>query len=335
MAPSPWTTREPTLDEPFDPTPATGRPPADAPAPPEEPPTPAASGAAPDADPNPGSTWSTSGTGSESDAESEAPGLFDQVRSTRDSAKRLVGAHVELAKAEFEDISDAIKRAILFGAIAIGAALVAALLLIVGMPLYLGDWLFGSMGWGILLGILLCAAIAVALVLLALRPGVSASIGGPFVLAVVLAVVVGVALGANLTNRGWTALGDSVAPGVDPSYRPLLVAVVALGAIGALLGLIAGLRGGGMLAGGGLVGGLVAGVLLGFLTAFAPGWRVGAAIGVTAGLIAWMAFMGDGVRRSGFDTDALKKRYMPQRTIDVTKETIEWARERMPLSRRS
>jgi MFS family permease len=281
-----------------------------------------------------GSTWGAPGPAPEPETP-EAPGLFEQVRATRESASRLVGAHVELAKAEFEDISDAVKRAILYGSIAIGAALVAGLLLIVGLPLYLGDWLFGSMGWGILIGVLMCAAIAVALILLALRPGVSASIGQSFLLGLVLAVVVGVALGANLTNRGWSALGDSVLPGVDPSYRPLVVAVVALGAIGALLGLLAGLRGGGMAAGGGLVGGLLIGVLLGFLTAFAPGWRVGAAIGVTAGLIAWMAFMGDSARRSGFDTEALKKRYWPERTIEVTKETIEWARERMPLTRRS
>ena len=41
----------------------------------------------------------------------EAPGLFDQVGATRDSVKRLAGAHVELAKAEFEDIADSVKRA--------------------------------------------------------------------------------------------------------------------------------------------------------------------------------------------------------------------------------
>jgi hypothetical protein len=31
----------------------------------------------------------------------------------------------------------------------------------------------------------------------------------------------------------------------------------------------------------------------------------------------------------------MKARFYPQRTIDMTKETIEWARERMPLSRKS
>ena len=45
--------------------------------------------------------------------------------------------------------------------------------------------------------------------------------------------------------------------------------------------------------------------------------------------------LGIGVARGGFDTDALKGRFWPARTIEATKETIEWARERMPLSRRS
>jgi hypothetical protein len=33
--------------------------------------------------------------------------------------------------------------------------------------------------------------------------------------------------------------------------------------------------------------------------------------------------------------DKLKDRFWPNRTIEVTKETIEWARERMPLMKRS
>ncbi len=80
---------------------------------------------------------------------------------------------------------------------------------------------------------------------------------------------------------------------------------------------------------------MLAGIFLGFLTAFAPGLRVGAAIGVAAGLITWTVGMGVGIARGEFDTEALKDRFWPARTIEATKETIEWARERMPLSRRS
>ena len=250
--------------------------------------------------------------------------------------KRLVGAHVELAKAEFEDIADAVKRAVAFVGIAIGAAIVAALVITVGLPLFLGEAFFGSIGWGILLGVLFLAAIAIAAVVAGLRPGVRASIGGPFLVALILGIVVGVVLGLDLTNRAWAALADGLVPTMDPAYRPVVVAVaglaIVLGVGSAILG---GIRMGGGGAIGGLVGGAVVGILLGLLTAFAPGPRVGAAIGVTAGLIAWIAGMGTSVARSGFDGEALKERFWPERTIETTKETIEWARERMPLSRKS
>lgn len=207
----------------------------------------------------------------------------------------------------------------------------------VGTPLFLGEWLFGSIGWGILLGLLLMLAIATTSAVLALGPSVRGGVGRSFVLAAVLGIVVGVALGLDLTNRGWTAVADSIAANLDPGARPLLVAMAVVGIIGAVIGLVGGLAsgGGGGAAIGGLIGGLVAGVLLGGLTAIAPGRRVGAAIGVAVGLIAWMGLMGASVARGGIDTESLKSRFWPARTIEVTKETIEWARERMPLMRRS
>lgn len=266
----------------------------------------------------------------------EAPGLFGQVGATRDSVKRLVGAHVELAKAELEDIADSVKRAAAFGGIAIGAAIFAALLLGIGIPLWLGEWLFGSIGWGVLLGLLLLAALAFVAVILALRPAVDGRIGRSFGGGLVVGVAVGLLFGLDLTNRGWSWLGDQVAGNLAADSRPLVVAILVLAAIGAIVGLVGGLvRGLGAGAIGTLVGGAVAGVTLGFLTAAAPGPNVGAAIGVAAGLITWMALMGTSLARGGFDTDELKKAYLPDRTIQVTKETIEWARERMPLMRKS
>jgi hypothetical protein len=268
--------------------------------------------------------------------EAEAPGLRAQVGATKSAGQRLLEAHIELGKAELGDIADAAKRAAGFVGIAIGAAIVAALIVTVGLPLFLGEALFGSMGWGILIGVLLLAAVALAAIVAALRPGVNAPIGGPFVVALVVGVIVGVVLGLDLTNRGWTALADTVVPTMDAAWRPLLVAIVALALIGAVLGLIAGaLSGGGGAALGGLIGGALLGVLLGFLTGFAPGPRVGAALGVAAGLITWIGLLGAGVARAEFDTDSLKQRFYPQHTIDATKETIEWARERMPLLRKS
>jgi uncharacterized membrane protein (DUF485 family) len=266
----------------------------------------------------------------------EAPGLFEQFGATRESVKRLVGAHVELAKAEFADITDAIKRVAILVGLAIGAVIFGLLLVAIGTPLFLGELLFGSIGWGILLGLLLLVAIAVAAGILALDAGRARGVAWPFLAAAVIGIVVGVVLGLDLTNRAWTALGDAAATGLDPSSRPLVLAAVSLAVIGGVLGLISGAVGGGAGAAiGGLVGGAVAGALLGALTAIATGPRVGAAIGVAVGLIAWIGLMGLDVARRGVDTDELKHRFWPERTIEVTKETIEWARERMPLLRKS
>lgn len=89
----------------------------------------------------------------------------------------------------------------------------------------------------------------------------------------------------------------------------------------------------------GVLTGLSVGVMIGlglaFLTALAVGRRVGAAIGVTAGLSTWPALMAADVFARGLDTDALKDRFIPHQTIETVKETIEWARARMPLSRKS
>jgi hypothetical protein len=150
--------------------------------------------------------------------------------------KRLAGAHVELAKAEFEDIADSVKRAAAFVGIAIAAAIFAGLLLGIGIPLWLGEWLFGSIGWGILLGLLLLGALAMAAVILALRPAVDGRIGRSFGGGLVVGVIVGLIFGFDLTNRGWSWLGDQVAGNVGADVRPLVVAVVTLGLIGAVLG---------------------------------------------------------------------------------------------------
>ena len=87
----------------------------------------------------------------------------------------------------------------------------------------------------------------------------------------------------------------------------------------------------------GLSIGAVVGVILGLFTAIAFGWRVSFAVGLAAGLATWIGTMGAQASQffGNFDMEALKARFVPQRTIDITKETIEWARARMPLSRGS
>lgn len=336
----------------------------------------------------------------------DPPSLRGQIGATRDAVKRLVGAHVELAKAEIGEVLDEVKKVAALVGIAVAAAISAALLLAVGMPLFLGELLFGSIGWGILHGLLLLAAIGVAAVVGAF--GVSAAVlGRSLLVGVVSGVAVAVLLGLNLTHRAWVAAGDALLPLADGGSRPLVAAIVVLPvAMAVLVGIAAAIgstRGGSgaggerppvgsriaaglptaiyvgwlaafiysyssrvawpdfAIAGVGLAGfavalvvlvviaswrpglalvggmsiGVVLGLVLGGLTAIEFGRRVAAAIGVTVGLATWIATMGAEVAREGVDTEELKKRFIPQKTMDITKETIEWARARMPLSRRS
>jgi hypothetical protein len=85
----------------------------------------------------------------------------------------------------------------------------------------------------------------------------------------------------------------------------------------------------------GLVTGFVLGGALGAFTAITFTWHVAIAIGLALALGLATALMGSEVATSGIDAEALKARFYPQATIDTTKETIEWAKARIPGAPRS
>jgi hypothetical protein len=259
----------------------------------------------------------------------EPPGIRAQLGATIAAVKRLVNAHVELAKSELADIVDEVKRMVGLFAVAFAMLVLVGILLLVGGILFLGEWLFGSIGWGVLLGTLLLLDIALTAVLAALDVN-PRRIGTAFGIAVVIGLAVGLVMGFDLAHRGWTALGDSVAAAYDPNTRAVLLAMGITAAVGALIGLVSGLRAGSG-AGGRLVAGAIAGVLLGLVTVISIPAQVGAALGVLVALIAWPALAGRDVLRTGIDGEALKKKFTPEATIELTKETIEWVRARTPL----
>jgi hypothetical protein len=84
-------------------------------------------------------------------------------------------------------------------ALAIAVLLFAALLAVIGGSLFLAEWLLGSMGWGILHGILAALGIAFAAGLLALDVP-AGRVGRSLLVALVVALAVGGALG--LTTFG-------------------------------------------------------------------------------------------------------------------------------------
>jgi hypothetical protein len=119
-------------------------------------------------------------------------------------------------------------------------------------------------------------------------------------------------------------------------FDPVLLGVGVVGFVVALvvLAVLGRWRVGGSLVVG-LAGGTLLGLLVGVGTAIAFGPRVGAAVGVTVGLVTWIAGMGAAVAASPPDFEAMKDKFIPRKTIDMTKETIEWVRARMPLPRGS
>ncbi len=259
-------------------------------------------------------------------------GLFEQARRTVDAGRRLVTTHVDLARAEFTEIAERAKAAALLVSIAIALLLFVAILAPVGTALFIGEWLFGSIGWGVLHGTLFCVALVVALLLGALQiPRRHLAVA--FVGALVLGIGVAVVLGLAWPNQLFARAGESVIPGVDAGVRPL-VAGLALGAlVFGVLGFLAGARAGG--AGGavaGLIGGGVIGVLIGAFLAISFSLHVGVALGICATFIAWPALAATALR--SYDWGVIKARYWPGTTIETTKETIEWVRARTPLGRK-
>jgi hypothetical protein len=227
-------------------------------------------------------------------------------------------------------IAGQIGRVVGLVAAAIAVLLLAGLLVIVGASLFLGEWLLGSIGWGVLEGFLALVAIAVSALLLAV--GVEGRrLAGSFVAGLVVAVVVGVALGFEWPNQAYAAAGESARLNIAEGERPLVVGLLVGALIGVLIGFAAAVRigsGGGRL--GAIVGLAIVGGLAGAFTATTFGPQVGAGVGITLGYLTWIALMGADVARRGVDLEGMKDRFYPTQTIDTGKETLEWLQKRMP-----
>jgi hypothetical protein len=227
-------------------------------------------------------------------------------------------------------IAGQIGRVVGLVAAAIAVLLLAGLLVIVGTSLFLGEWLLGSIGWGVLEGFLALVAIAVSALLLAV--GVEGRrLAGSFVAGLVVAVAVGVALGFEWPNQAYAAAGESARLNIAEGERPLVVGLLVGALIGVLIGFAAAVRigsGGGRL--GAIVGLAIVGGLAGAFTATTFGPQVGAGVGITLGYLTWIALMGADVARRGVDLEGMKDRFYPTQTIDTGKETLEWLQKRMP-----
>ncbi|HXG25442.1 MAG TPA: phage holin family protein [Candidatus Binatia bacterium] len=264
----------------------------------------------------------------------DPPGFRAQLGATLGAGKRLLRAHIDLAKAEASEIAGNVGRVVGLVVVGLVFAFIAGLLLVIGGLLFLGEWLFGSIGWGVLLGFLLLLDVALVTILAALDVS-GRRIGASFGIAAVIGIAVGLLLGFDILHQGWRALGDAVAQPVvaDEGWRTALTAMVVVGLIAGVLGLVGALRGGSGASGAiaAFVGLAILGALLGWITSITISAQVGAALGVLVALIAWPVLAGRDVMGQGIDGEALKDKFMPNETINLTKETIEWVRARTPL----
>jgi hypothetical protein len=263
-------------------------------------------------------------------ASDDPPGIRAQFAATIEAARRLVNAHVDLAKAEIGEIVGEVKRMLALGAVALAALFMILLLLAIGGLLFLGQWLFGSIGWGVLLGMFLLLDVAAVALLVALDVP-ARRIATSLLLALVTGLAVGVVMAFDLTHRGWTALGDSAAAAYDPNTRTVLLAIGISALVLGMLGFATGIRNGFGHAWARLLVWAVIGLFVGLLTVVSVPVTVGAALGVLAALVTWPFVAGLDLARTGVDGDALARKFIPQQTIDLTKETIEWVRARTPL----
>jgi hypothetical protein len=256
--------------------------------------------------------------------------MRDQLRSTYLAGRELAMAHVDLAKAEATEIGREAGKVAGYVAAAITLLILAATLFIFGTSLFLGEWILGSLGWGVLHGILLFVAVALSCVLLALDHPAS-RIGLAVLLGIVVGVIVALIFLYELPNRAYTAIGDAVATGIDPDIRPLVVGA----AIWALVGFAVGIWLAFRLSGAGARararnGGIVLGGLFGAFTAITFDDRMAIGMGIAAGYLTWIVVMAIDIARSGVDVEALKARFTPNKSIEMGKETLEWLQNRMP-----
>ncbi len=253
------------------------------------------------------------------------PSFGSQFGKTRSAVLGLIAAHVDLARAEFSEIGGRIMRAAALAGIAFVLLVAMGMLIFVGLPLFLGEALFGSMGWGLLDGTELLLAIAVLLVL-AIIEFSWARLVSSFVVSLGVGLIV-----TGLLAADWKSITQGYSGLWSLPWASIISGAVLLGLVGVLLGASFG-RGPAAL---GMAAGIFFGLLLGWLASAGPGTRVSAAIGVAIVLLFWPIVAAVLLFRQGVDMDKLKARFVPNQTIETTKETIEWVREQMPRGRKS
>jgi len=245
----------------------------------------------------------------------------------------LVTAHVDLLKAELAVTGHDL--AVILGMVvaALCFVVVTLLLIAIGTFLFLGEWLFGSMAWGILHGtmflVLLCVPIGVNLA----GGSASATVRGVMTgLAVTL--LLWIVFASNVLRDAAVRAGDSLEAsiGLEPALLPTLVGLVA-GAVvlGLMLAIVGSRRAMGVRLGiSGLALGAIVGALLGSVTFDTKG---ALAVSLTIGLLTSIVVILLVAVRQGFDPERRYERLVPRESIAMAEESKkflmrQWRRQR-------
>src|SRR4051812_23228318 len=111
------------------------------------------------APPNDATVAAAAPTGAPSDEKPST--LMGQVGRTKNSFQRLINAHIDLLKAEISEILAQIAVIAGMGFVVLVFAFLTFTTLYIGGFLFLGEWLFGSIGWGLAHGVLFGVVIIV------------------------------------------------------------------------------------------------------------------------------------------------------------------------------
>jgi hypothetical protein len=256
---------------------------------------------------------------------------------------RVVRAHIELLRAELGEIARRVAVIAALGGVLVGIALFLANLLLIGTFLFLGEWLFGSLGWGVLHGTLLGVGLLTA-VALVLFSAPARLILTSLLVSILAGVVVAVLLAFNLPRAlavAGTTAALTVFPQLDPAWAPLIIGAAGLAIVLGLVGLIVGARArGGRGAFVGARAGLAVGAILGAVlgaVSFSP--HGGVATGIAAAGLLWPVLQVMMARAAKIDPRTRFEQLRPRETYETVLETRawlerEWARRRERLARR-
>jgi len=261
--------------------------------------------------------------------------LGEQIGRTRTSFMRLIQAHIGLLRAEIDEIMAEVKVLASQAGAILALALFTSTLLYVGGFLFLGEWLFGSIGWGLAHGVLFGVAVIISLVLAMLGArGSRLALG--FVLALVLVVAVALLCGSNVAYNAAAGTASGLA---QPLGTPGVVALLGGVIVGAILfTLLFGRLSGRNAAIGGFFLGAILGAIVGWLIAGAP-WTWPPAVGfaITLGLIAW-PMLSAILALPGLNPEDRFAKLYPRQSIESFEETRtfleeQWANRRPKLGK--